>query len=415
MFDLQSAELFSTNLIEVCFLKLGGTWDMVETDQGFTGTGRLDDKELRELESAAGFDEQVIFENFRAAIFQTQPLTEDISTHLSWAKDMGTFITGKFYPVFSGDSSNYRPSLLAAVINYICQTLIDHPNIPVIIGMGTDTTDILLPFLDVFLFDKRVPPVLVTGANRSHRESNSDAPVNFNDLAKIVHFPLPAGAYYVFNHTIYSGGDIVKIDPSEEPRNIEGLITFFAPHQTTLKISDLAQIASAPVQLKHAETLKLFTSKKLYEVMNSIVTIDLGDVNAIDDEVAKILSPKYPGVIIESHALGGVPAPIRKAVITAVKAGKLVLNVSRSLIGATNTRYSVSLLGINNNELLNEPGKVLNGGKLSQRAGKAILSRALMEGRGQEESQGLIGEYLGRGFEGGILPNLVLSDEKFKI
>lgn len=383
---------------EVCFLKLGGTWDMVETAEGFIGTGRLDDKELRKMEEAAGFDETVLFTNFRAEIFKTQPLTEDIPSHLSWAKDIGKLISGKFYPVFSGDSSNYRPSLFAAVINYICQTLIDHPNIPVVIGMGTDTTDILLPFLDVLLFDKKVPPVLVTGANRSHREKNSDAPANFHDVAKVVHLPLPTGAYYVFHRTVYRGGDIVKIDPSEEPRNIEGLITFFAPHQTTLKIDFSKPTADVTVAQTNADTLKLFTTEKLYEVMNKIVTIDLGDMNAIDDEVAKILSPQYLGVIIESHALGGVPVPIREAVIKAVKAGKLVLNVSRSLIGETNTRYYASLLGVNNNELLNESGKVLNGGKLSQRVGKAILSRALVEGRGQEEAQRLIEEFLGRRF-----------------
>lgn len=379
---------------EVSFIKLGGTWDMIETDQGLVGSGKLDDKQLQKIEKELEYDERQLFLRLREDFFSTQPLTQKIPQHLVWSPEIGNYINGNFYPVFSGDSSNYRPSLFSAAINYLFKHLVENPGLQLLVGLGTDTTDILLPLLDVFLFDKKVSPILVTGANRSHREKNSDAPQNIYDTAYATHLNLLPGAYYVFHGSVYRGGDIVKIDPSEEPKSVEGQTTFFAPHRTQTKVGYFSpQKVDNGFDFKNIDSLKMYSSKQLFDKFNAVVSVDLGDNNPIDHEVSKILSEKNEAVIIKSHALGNVPSPIRKAAIEAVKRGKLIINVSRCLIGQINDRYYVSLSSANKRELKNDNNMIINGGKLNQKTAKALMIRALLEKRDQKRTKQLVDKY----------------------
>lgn len=375
---------------EVLFLKLGGTWDMVETSNGLIGKGRLDDQQLQKIEEKTKHNEQALLIALRQEIFHTEPVGKDIASHLFWVKDIDKLITGQFLPIFSGDSSNYRNSLLAVVVEYIFTKLKEDPNRQILAGIGTDTTDIVLPILDAFLFDKQLPPLLVTGANRSHQEKHSDAPTNFTDLATASHLPLLSGAYYIFHHVIFKGGDIVKIDPSEAPTAIEGLTTFFAPHRTQSKIGFLQKSAYITKTKNTIGNLGKFTAEKIFRAMNSIVTVDLGDMNAIIEEVDRINDRKHQAVIIKSHALGNAPSPIRKAAIKAARSGKLVLNVSRCLIASTSDRYALSLSRASS--------QIITGSKLNPRTAKALLIRALLENRTQSQTQELVDKYSKRTF-----------------
>ncbi len=374
---------------EVLFLKLGGTWDMVESKDGLVGKGKLDDQRLQKIEQETN-NEFTLLTKLQKEIYQTTPVEKNIASHLFWAPDIGKLITGQFLPVFSGDSSNYRNSLLAVVIEYIFQKFQENPGRQILAGMGTDATDVLLPLLDAFLFDKQLPPLLVTGANRSHKETNSDAPLNFYDLATSTHLPLLPGAYYIFHHVIYKGGDIVKIDPSEEPTAVEGLTTFFAPHRTQSKIGFLQTGDYIPKTKNSIGNLSKFTAQKIFAATNAIATIDLGDMNAIESEIAKINSSKHLAIIIKSHALGNVPSPIKAAASKAARSGRLVLNVSRCLIGSTSDRYALSLSRASS--------QIINGKKLNSQIGRGLLLRSLLEKRDQKQTQDLINQYLLRTF-----------------
>ncbi|MBI5470451.1 helix-turn-helix domain-containing protein [Candidatus Kaiserbacteria bacterium] len=401
--EISSAELFASDIhglgnrntpTDVTFLKIGGTWDMIATKEGLRGTGSIDDDALAKIEASSKSEDRVR-ERLEMEFAQTKSIQKDLASHFFWVTDIDKLIGGEFYPIFSADGSNFRPSIFSAVIAHLLKTVADSPLRQVIAGVGTDTTDMLMPFLDVFLFDQTALPILVSGANRSHRETHSDAPQNFHDLAFATHLPLMPGAYYIFNKTIYRGGDLIKVDPKEEPSTLEGMITFFAPQRTQTRIGYLQAQTRNPGSSRKLVT---YSSKKIFDAMNSIVTIDLGDNNPIEHEVAKILDPRFPSVIVKSHALGNAPNPIRNAVKAAILKGKSVMNVSRCLMGETDDRYYVSLSNLNKRELAKSSKKVLEGGKLNHMTAKAILTRALLEKRSQKETQELIDAYSKRTF-----------------
>jgi L-asparaginase/Glu-tRNA(Gln) amidotransferase subunit D len=255
-----------------------------------------------------------------------------------------------------------------------------------LIGLGTDTTDIFLPLLDTLFFDKDVHPILVTGANRSFREKDSDAPQNFEDLAYATHLRLKNGAYYVFQHTIFRGGDVVKIDPREDPQSIEGMLTFFAPHRSHMKLGTVDYDTTSSYELRYqGQDLRVWSALEIFHALQKIWTINIGQMNDIEQEVTRILDPAYPALIIESHALGNVSAPIRRAVKEAMKQNKLVINVSRCIVPDTSDRYSATLS--------REEG-VINGSKISQAVARGILLRALLEKRTKELTQELVLKYL---------------------
>jgi L-asparaginase/Glu-tRNA(Gln) amidotransferase subunit D len=288
---------------------------------------------------------------------------------------------------------------LAATLDYILRRIQTSPHEQIIAGMGTDTTDILLPFLDAFLFDSHALPVLISGANRSHHEKQSDAPANFHNLAASTHLPLHPGAYYIFHQTLYKGGDIIKVDPNEDPTSLEGMMTFFAPQRTQTKIGFLQN----GLRQAHHTNLKKsidypYSAEALYETINSVITINLGDLNSISNEIEKILNPQYKAILIQSHALGNTPNTIKKTSEEALKQGKLVINCSRCLISNTSERYGASLSSLNQRELKNSPNKILSAKKLNNRIAKALLVRALLEKRDQSETQKLIDSYIKRTF-----------------
>jgi L-asparaginase/Glu-tRNA(Gln) amidotransferase subunit D len=384
----------------VLFLKLGGTWDMQLTAEGLMGEGQLDDKAFAETEKAQGFDEEKIMQALDVAFRSAKPIHESIGRHIPWAAGIDSLVSGDFLTLFSGDSSHYRPALIAPALSFILGRISHEPHVQVLAGMGTDTVDILLPYIDTLLFDKQgTLPVLVSGANLSFRDKNSDAPQNFHDLALATHLPLAPGAYYIFNHAIYRGGDFVKVDPDENPSTVEGQITFFAPQRTYTRIGFLGGgTVRREAYAGGAPDVPTYSHQDIYDAINATVTVNLGDTNDIDVEIAKIRDPKYRAVVIVSHALGNAPYPIRRAVIDAAKAGKLVLNVSRALSGNTNSRYYVSLSSINGRELKSAPAIVLDGGRLSNRTGKALLVRALLDGLDQRATADLIRRYSARTF-----------------
>jgi L-asparaginase/Glu-tRNA(Gln) amidotransferase subunit D len=383
---------------KVNFVKLGGTWDMQVTKEGLMGNGQLDDNKFADLEKSLNYNEKKLCIELYKTFQSTKPDKTSFKKHLPWVPEIDTLISGNFISLFSGDSSHYRTSLLSAVTSYLLQKATEEPGTQIIAGMGTDTVDLLLPILDAFLFDKsNVPPILISGANRSFREENSDAPQNFHDLAQATRLPLAPGAYYIFNRTIYKGADLLKVDPNEQPTSLEGLVTFFAPQRTQTKVGFL-ETGTLNRESRIKSEVISYSANEICEAFNSVVTVNLGDMGNIEDEVAKILDPKNKGVVIVAHALGNVPFPIRRATIEAAKKGKLIVNTSRCLTGSTSDRYYVSLSSANNRELANSESLIIDGGRLSGRSAKALLVRALLEDRGQKETNKLAKEYKARTF-----------------
>lgn len=386
--------------VRATFLKLGGTWDMQMTREGLTGHGQLDDKAFADFEKSHGYDEKKILDALWTTFSATAPIKDDIAAHLPWVNTLDSLIEGDFFQLFSGDSSHYRPALVAPVVAYIFGRMRAEPDVHVLAGMGTDTIDVLLPFFDVMLFDKQgTLPLLCSGANLSFREKDSDAPQNFRDLALATRLPLQPGAYYIFNRTIYRGGDFVKVDPDEDPTSVEGQITFFSPHRTQARIGFLGE-GTVRVEREGmaADSIPPYEPQDIYDALNRTVTVNLGDENDVGAEVERILDPRYPAVIVASHALGNASYPIRRAVIEAVQRGKLVLNVSRCITGNTSDRYYVSLSNINSRELKGTSQQVLSGGRVSTRVGKALLVRALLDNLDQRATADLIRRYSARTF-----------------
>ena len=176
---------------QVAFFKVGGTWDMAKNVQGrLIGSGGLDDIALSKLEHKlyagdATTAEECLSREMEAAIKEAvnQPL--QLSDKLSWVPHIDKYVDGHYYPLYSGDSSHLRASLIAPLVNFFLHFANDYPSLQALGAQGTDTADsALLPLLDAFLFDTQLKPIMLTGANRSQYEWNSDAPKNFSDLSE---------------------------------------------------------------------------------------------------------------------------------------------------------------------------------------------------------------------------------------
>ncbi len=384
----------------VNFVKLGGTWDMQVTGEGLMGSAQLDDKQFADLEEQVNHDESALCQHLETIFDTTKPINATLGKHLPWVPDLDALVTGKFYPIFSGDSSHYRPAVMAPAISYLLRKATREPERQVIAGMGTDTVDLLLPYLDAFLFDRHdVYPILVSGANRSFREQNSDAPRNFRDLAQATHLPLQPGAYYIFDRTIFKGGDITKVDPDENPTSLEGMVTFFSPQRTHARVGVLetGSIRREDHTGMHGPVIN-YSAMDMFEAMKGVATVNLGDMPDTDATVRMMHEPEVRAIVVVSHALGNIPYPIRRAAVTAARAGKLVLNVSRAMMGNTSERYYVSLGSANERELKGTGKIIIDGGRLSNRVGKSLLVRALLENRDQKSTNELVREYKTRTF-----------------
>jgi len=404
---------------EVNFYKLGGTWDMVFRDGQKIGTGNLDDDALKKIQEAVGYfsenwkhvhdAELKLARNLWVQFQKTRPEEVDAGEHLSsWAKmgegDSPTikdFIQGPFYPLFSGDSSHLESPLIAPMVATLIERLLREPNKPILGGQGTDTADIaLLALFDALTFDTQLSPLILAGANRSHMEENSDAPRNFVDLGKLTRIDLPPGAYWVFQGDIHTASDFIKIDPTET-RAIEGQTTFHSPHRTNQRIDNVLELgrkanweARRPPELDHV--IWKMKPESLFEALDGVYTIDLGSQNSLSKIVLEpIYDDHTKGIVIAAHSLGNVSNRIRFDAVRVAKEGKLVVDVSRTLIGDVNEEYAASLLSANRNpEELAGTGKlIISAHKLSKSTARALTSRAILDGLDQQQTQELFTAY----------------------
>lgn len=239
----------------------------------------------------------------------------------------------------------------------------------------------------------------MAGSNRSHLEPNSDAPANFLGLAKVTHIDLGSGAYWIFQNNLYKGGDFTKIDP-EESRIIEGQSTFFSPHSTNQSIEGLLDFGrKADWSKRSAPSEKHFTrginTEVLFETLESVYIDDLGNLNSSAKLMDNLLGPQFKAIIVGAHSLGNVDNESRFDFVEAAKAGKLVIDSSRTLIGATSEDYAASLLSANTNkEELQDSGVIIiSAHKLNRIIARALAVRALLEGRTQSQTQQLFDDY----------------------
>ena len=420
-----------SKIIEADFSNLGGTWDMVGTDKGLEGSGSLDDKRFLQLEYEAKLFERytnkpvfgkdlvkaeedlsrIIFLHMRIQRPEPQRAEEIFK---SWCPDFGNYVTAPFTAYYSGDSSHLRSSLNAPIISIMLMKAHMNPNRPYLAAQGTDTADIsLISPLDVLTFDTNLPPFIFTGSNKSWREgtpeSPSNAPQNFTDLARLCSIDLPAGAYWNFQGYLYRAPDLIKTDP-EETRRIEGMSTFFAPRQKATRVETLLELSRpanwgnrAVPPTDHVLNTNNASMLSIYEAMNQVQTVDLGDQNPVWEEVDKIIYSRSRAVIIAAHGLGNVNNIIRDAALEATLNGKLVFDVSRCLIGNVNERYAGSLLDTNN-LLPNNNHQIISAGQLNKSAIHAIAVRAIMENMDQKETQLLLDKYHRSRLGSGVIP-----------
>lgn len=413
--------------VEVNFFKLGGTWDMIFRDGQKVGTGNLDDDELKRMQTEAGYfsekEEEVIAADRKLALtlyerFQsTESLKEDAGEHMSsWAhsddllaEKMADFIHGPFTPLFSGDSSHLESQVTAPLVTTLLKRAVGEPTKPLLGGQGTDTADMaLLQLYDVFTFDTELPPLVLSGANRSHIEAGSDAPQNFLDTGRIAHWDLPVGAYWIFQRNLYKASDLVKIDPTES-RRIEMQSTFHSPHEQNIYIESvsLKNFGAAKWELRKAppasHIIHRVSVEALYDAMESIYNPDLGRKDSIPRIVIPgIRDPQNKGVVIAAHSLGNTGNGVRNACIQEARKGKLIAGISRTLVGATNEEYAASLFGANRipDELGGSGKIIIYGHKLNSAVANALMVRALLEKLDQHQAQGLFSKYAkSRGLE----------------
>lgn len=389
---------------------------MIFRDGRKIGSGTLDDDRLKELEQKLG-----CYDRRRRDVAERKLATElhnrfrdarheqlDAAEHLaSWAtnergEQFSSFASGPFIPLFSGDSSHLRNSIVAPMLATLIAQALQEPTMPILGGQGTDTADIALlgPF-DALTFDTQLPPLILAGANRSHNERASDAPRNFVDLARVANLNLEAGAYWVFQGNLYKASDFVKIDP-EETRRVEGQSTFLSPHATNESIESLfdhADAFSVDWQSRHAPASNHVaykaSSEALYDAFQAIRTHDLGDQNPNGIPSDYIDDPSIKAIIVAGHSLGNIDNLTRSDLVEVVRNGKLVIGTSRTLISATSEAYAASMFSANRNpkELGNSGALIVTAHKLGKTAARALTARALLEGLDPLRAQNLFDRY----------------------
>lgn len=403
--------------IPVNFYKLGGTWDMIEREGRKVGTGRLDDDKLKRLQTEAGLfnansreariqvNKQLageIYQNFQI----TEPEPDDAAEHLSsWATNkrgekFGEFANGPFTALFSGDSSHLRNTLIAPMVVTLIDIAKKDPTKPILGGQGTDTADIaLLCMYDAFTYDTQLPPLVLTGANDPHMVPGSDAPENFVDTAKITHLDLGSGAYWVFHGNLYKAVDFVKADP-EETRRIEDQGTFWSPHKNIQSVDTLLEIGREADWSKHTapssnHVVNKIKMENLYDAYDSVYVMDLGNQNSGWIDMERVFDPEVKVIIVAAHSLGNVDNETRMDLVRAARMGKLVVDVSRSLVGATNESYEASLLGANQDpqELGGTGRRIIAAHKLNKTMARALTTRAILDDLDQQQTQKLFDDY----------------------
>lgn len=387
---------------QIAFFKVGGTWDMVKENGRLVGSGGLDDATLADVErryakQSITAAERYILDDVESSIRESMGRGSEIAEHLSWVPRINKYAKGPFYSLFSGDSSHLRASLIAPLVRFLLQWANQHPDVQVLGAQGTDTADLaILPLLDAFLFDTELLPILFTGANRSQHEWNTDAPKNFFDLFQVAGAHLPAGGYWIFGSHVFRASDMLKIDPTES-RRIENYTTFFAPRLTSRYASKVVgenalfqPTKAAPVGRHHP--IATLTSEMLFDAMHQVDVVDLGNLNAVHEDAARIVDPRKKAVVVAAFALGNGNNRIKQAVAEAAGRGKLVLIIDKSLLGVVNGRYGASLIWANNQQVGGKH-RVLSGYRMNKAIARAILTRALIEGCNQERAQDLVTRY----------------------
>lgn len=414
--------------VRVVFFKLGGTWDMVETPRGMMGSGNLDDNEIGRIESELGLTKcfskkeinakekalaQVIYSRFK----NTAPETYSAGEHFSsWCPDFKGLADGPFIALYSGDSVHLRPALTAPMVCVLIEQAIKDPHAAILAAQGTDTADIaVMSLIDALVFDTPLPPFILTGANRSHRESDSDAPKNFRNLAKIAgidfrpdffyhHFYYHSGAFWLFDDNLFTAADLIKFNP-KETRPIEGQSTFFSPNRRNYSLDEISgdggfiedpryvwKKCIAPPKEHITQKLRM---EALYNALNRVYTVDLGNQNRLSDEVNQILNPTNKVIVVAAHSLGNSNNIIRSACVEAAKRGKIVVASSRALIDDINDRYASSLLDANRNpnELGHTNHQIIPGYQLNKTVARSLGVRAILENLNQEKTQHLFQRY----------------------
>ena len=112
-------------------------------------------------------------------------------------------------------------------------------------------------------------------------------------------------------------------------------------------------------------------------------------------DMERIFDPAIRAIVVAAHSLGNVDNETRSDLVKAAKMDKLVVDVSRTLIGQTNENYEASLLGANQNpdELHGTGKRIIAAHKLNRTMARALATRALLEGRDQHQTQALFSAY----------------------
>ncbi len=391
---------------------------MVVRDGMRVGSGNLDDDALHRIQESVGlFKARTRAERKAASLalalnlyrqfLNIPPQRHNVARHLgAWCfdrrtrKTLGDYVDGPFIPLFSGDSSHLKSFLAVPMIVYVLRLMLENPTIPIKAGQGTDTADIAIAScIDAIIYDTNLPTFNITGANHPHTDAESDAPGNFLDNARLSSIDLESGAYWNFHGFLYTAADFIKIDPVEA-RRIEEQGTFFSPHRSTLKIEDLLRHGKAADWKSRSapgenHVIYKMTVENLFDAFEKIYVTDLGNQNPGWHDMERIFDPEIQGIVVAGHSLGNVDNETRKDVVEAAKMGKLVVSVSRALIGSTSAAYEASLATANDNpaELRNTGARIIVGHKLNKTISRALLARALLENMDQHEAQKFFDDY----------------------
>lgn len=391
---------------EVVFYKLGGAWATTPKNGEYLDEGILDTQEVYEIEKQIGFFsenanypklEWSLAQHIYKVIKDAAKKSDDLYKKLSFVPDFSHLVKGKYIEIYSGSSALMRASYIASFLTFFLEQAKEYPTLPMLGSIGRDTIDIhFLLFWDIYTFDTSLPPLILTGANRGLKEHSSDAPQNLYDLMYVSTANLPPGGYWVFASQVFRASDFVKVTPFELTA-VDALSNFYSPHLKSEPVDEIQRKyknirPNAPINTSSYHVSKTNTLEKLFSAIQQIAIVDLGDQNELIYEKQKILDKNVKAVIIVGHSYGNVDNPTKYFCMQAALQNKLVILVSRCLIGEVKEKWPSSLLKLNH-QLGSQGKRIISGYKLNKNVAKALAARAIQENLNQNQTQELFNKY----------------------
>lgn len=232
------------------------------------------------------------------------------------------------------------PQIMLDLAQHVDNYLLDYDGI--VITHGTDTLEETAYFLDLVTTTRK--PIVLTAAMRSGSELGLDGPRNIIDSVRVASDveTLDKGVLVVMNEDIHTARDVRKFDSGT-------VDAFKSPKYGPIGTIDPDMVIYHRNNYLRESVWTNVIEEKV-DLIKSVAGMDDTYINASIAKGSK-------AIVIEAFGRGNLPCEIVPSIVAAIKAGILIVIVSRTITGRVLAEYGYDGGG----KSLQELGCVLGG------------------------------------------------------